>query len=220
MNPERQNPPAVARAVRVLVVEDMGMFRAFLEKWLAGLPRFALAGSAASAEEGLHLLETSRPDVLIVDLHLPGIHGLEFVRAARQLRPQVRALVLSSQVDPLTLTRVRESGVEGYIEKDAAPTQLEQALDEVAAGRRFYSSRFTEIMSREAAKPLALGKILSRREQEVLTHVLGGRSSREIGDLLGLSPRTVEFHRSNLMAKLGAANATELVAQAQQRGLH
>jgi DNA-binding NarL/FixJ family response regulator len=206
-------------ATRVLLVEDMGMFRAFLEKWLAGLPQFQLVGSAGSGEAALALMATVRPDVLIVDLQLPGIDGLEFVRAARQLRPHARALVLSSQVDPLALTRVRGSGVEGYVEKDAPPALLAEALTAVAAGRKFFSARFSDTLAQESSKALGLGKILSHREQEVLTHVLAGQTSREISERIGLSARTVEFHRANIMAKLGATNVTELVAHARQRGL-
>jgi DNA-binding NarL/FixJ family response regulator len=145
--------------------------------------------------------------------------GLEFVRAARQIRPEVRALVLSSLVDPLALTRVRESGVEGYIEKDATPEQLAEALGAVADGRLFYSARFNETLAREGAKAQAVGKILSRREQEVLAHVLAGKTNRETGDVIGLSARTVEFHRANIMVKLGATNLAELVANARRSGL-
>lgn len=219
MSLRTETASAESRAIRVLIVEDMGMFRAFLEKWLAGLPRFTLAGSVGSAEEALAVMDVLRPEVLLVDLQLPGIDGLELVRAARQTRPQVRALVLSSLSDSLALTRVRESGVEGYVEKDAEPTVLEAALEAVATGRRYYSSRFSETLAREGAKALAVGKILSRREQEVLSHVLAGKTSREIGEQIGLSVRTVEFHRANLMAKLGASTPTELVANARQRGL-
>jgi DNA-binding NarL/FixJ family response regulator len=145
--------------------------------------------------------------------------GLACVRAARQVRPQLRALVLSSLIDPLSLTRVRESGVEGFVEKDASPDQLADAAIAVAAGRSYFSARLTEILAREGAKAQALGKILSRREQEVLTHVLSGKTSREISDLIALSIRTVEFHRANIMGKLGATNLAELVANAQRRGL-
>ena len=203
----------------VFLVEDQGMFRSFLENWVNGLERFALAGAAASGEEALGLLERARPDVMVVDFQLPGIDGLELVRAARQLRPQLRALVLSSLMDPLALTRVKESGVEGYLEKDASPAELTEALTAVAEGRTYFSARFRETLARDGARAGAVGKILSRREQEVLGHVLAGKTSREIAELIGLSARTVEFHRANLMAKLGAANPTELVAHAGRLGL-
>ncbi|MGC4017551.1 MAG: response regulator transcription factor [Luteolibacter sp.] len=201
-----------------MVVEDQGMFRAFLEEWLADLAGYELVGAAPSAEDALVLVAEKQPDLLVVDLQLPGMDGLEFVRAARQLRPQARALVLSSLVDPLALTRVRESGVEGYLEKDATPVQLQAALDAVATGRRSYSTRYQEVMSREGGRPLAIGKILSRREQQVLSQVLEGRTSREIAERIGLSVRTVEFHRANIMGKLGAANVTELVMNARLHG--
>jgi len=205
--------------IRTLIVEDQGMFRAFLTTWLNQQPRFCLVGAVESGEAALTLIASARPDVLLVDLQLPGMDGLECVRAARQVRPHLRALVLSSRVDPLALTRVRESGVEGYIEKDATPAELAEALEAVAAGKRHYSTRFRETLDREGAKSLALGKILSRREQQVLSHVLTGKTSREISELIGLSSRTVEFHRANIMAKLGVSNLAELAASARQHGL-
>lgn len=205
--------------VRVLIIEDQGMFRTFLEQWLQEKPRFVLVGAVASGEEGLNLLESTRPDIVLLDLQLPGIDGLEFVRTARQIRPHLRTLVLSSLMAPLTLIRVRESGVEGYIEKDATPDQLTAALEAVADGHCYYSNRFSETLAREGARTQALGKILSRREQDVLHHVLTGKTSREISELISLSPRTVEFHRSNIMSKLGATNVSELIAHARQRGL-
>lgn len=205
--------------IRTLIVEDQGMFRAFLEQWLAGQPGFSLVGAARSGEDALLLVASERPDIVLLDLQLPGMDGLDFIRAARQIRPHLRALILSSLVDPLALTRVREGGVEGYLEKDSSPELLASALATVARGEPFYSSRFRENLAREGARAEAIGKILSRREQEVLTHVLQGRTSREISDLIGLSSRTIEFHRSNIMSKLGASNIAELLANARQRGL-
>jgi len=195
------------------------MFRAFMERWLTGHPRFELVGAVGSAEEALAALAARQPDLLVVDLQLPGMDGLDFVRAARQARPQARALVFSSLMDPLALTRVRESGVEGYLEKDTQPEKLEEALTAVAAGRPYFSARFLETLAQEGAKAEAIGKILSRREQEVLTQVVAGKTSREIADFYGIGLRTVEFHRANVMAKLGAANTAELVAQARARGM-
>ncbi len=204
--------------VRVLVVEDQGMIRAFFEQWVRAQPRFTLAGSAASGEDALARLEAMAPDVALVDFQLPLMDGLEFARAARQVRPQLRSLVITSLVDPLALTRIREAGVEGYIEKDATPALLTEALHAVADGREFYSEAFRTTLAREDAKAQGLAKILSRREQQVLTHVLGGKTSREVGELIGVSARTVEFHRSNLMAKLDVANLADLIAVVRRRG--
>ena len=195
------------------------MFRAFMERWLAEHPRFELVGAAESGEAALALVTARQPDLLVVDLQLPGMDGLDFVRAARQARPQARALVFSSLMDPLALTRVRESSVEGYLEKDTQPEKLEEALCAVAEGRQYFSARFLETLAREGAKAEAVGKILSRREQEVLTQIVAGRTSRDIAEHYGIGLRTVEFHRANVMAKLGATNTAELVAVARARGM-
>ena len=168
-----KNEKSIGRGegTRVLIVEDQGMFRAFLERWLEELEGFVPVGMAGSGEEALELLAEARPDVVMVDFQLPGIDGLELVRSARQIRPELRALVLSSLIDPLALTRVRESGVEGYVEKDASPAELEEALTSVAQGRVWFSKKYQATLAQEGARAAAVGKILSRREQEVLSLV-------------------------------------------------
>lgn len=216
--PMETRPAAEIARVRVMIVEDEGLMREFFERWVGGLPRFELAGSARSGEQALRQIDGLRPDVLLVDFQLPGMDGLEFVQAARQVRPQLRALLVTTLIDPLTITRVHESGVEGYVEKDATTKKLAAALEAVTDGRGFFSETFRETLARERAKPEGLGKILTRREQQVLGHVLGGRANREIADLLGLSVRTVECHRLNLMTKLEAASLAELRERAELRG--
>jgi DNA-binding NarL/FixJ family response regulator len=214
MNPENEILPRIG----LLIVEDQAMVRAFFERLLGEGSRFAISGSARSGEEALLRLESERPDVALVDFQLPGMDGLEFVRLARQLRPQLRVLIVSSRVDPLALTRIRESGVEGYLEKDGSPEELIEALEAVAQGRRYYSEKFKETLAREGAETQGVGKILSRREQQVLDRVLDAKSNREIADLMGLSVRTIEFHRLNLMSKLDANNLAELKTKARLRG--
>lgn len=205
------------RAIRTMIVEDQGLFRGFLERWLATVPGFTLVASAATGEEALLHVESSRPDVVLVDYQLPGMDGLEFIRSARQIRPQLRALVISSLVNPLALTRILEARVEGYLENDSSPDLLTVAMLAVAAGETYFSEKFHEIMSKERSDAESIGKILSRREQQVMALVIKGKTSREIGLLMGLSARTIEFHRANLMTKLGAKNLAELATIAQLR---
>jgi DNA-binding NarL/FixJ family response regulator len=206
-------PTATAR-VRVMVVEDQGLMREFFERWIRELPRFELAGSARTGEHALQQIDALRPDVLLVDFQLPGMDGLEFAQAARQVRPQLRALLVTTLTDPLTITRVHESGIEGYVEKDETMANVAAALEAVTDGRGYFSEKFRETLARERTKPAGLAKILTRREQQVLGLVLGGRSNRDIADLLGLSVRTVECHRLNLMTKLDVANLAELKQRA------
>jgi len=214
MTPTEETSPRV----RLLIIEDQGMVRAFFERLLTEGSDFGISGSARSGEQALSLLESVKPDVALVDLQLPGMDGLEFVRLARQVRPQLRALIVSSRMDPLTLTRVRESGVEGYLEKDGSPEELILALETVARGGQYHSERFRETLAREGAKAQSVGKILSKREQQVLGLVLESKSNREIAETMGLSVRTVEFHRLNLMTKLEATNLNELIASVKLRG--
>lgn len=216
--PTETPPPAATARVRVMIVEDEGLMREFFERWLRDLPRFEFAGAARSGEEALRQIEALRPDVLLADFQLPGMDGLEFVQAARQVRPQLRALLVTTLVDPLTITRVRESGIEGYVEKDATTQVLAAALDAVTDGLGFFSEKFRETLARERSKPEGLGKILTRREQQVLGHVLAGRANKEIADLLGLSVRTVECHRLNLMTKLDATSLAQLKERAELSG--
>jgi len=202
-----------------MVVEDQGMFRSFLEDWLPEQKGFVLVGAFATGEEALRRIESLSPHVALIDLQLPGMDGIALAQSLRQVRPHLRALMLTTLTDPLALTRIRESGVEGYLEKDAPLAELAEALRTIAGGRSYFSRKFIETLAQESARAEALGKILSRREQQVLTQVLAGRTSKEIGESIGLSPRTVEFHRSNLMSKLGATNLAELLGQARRRGL-
>jgi DNA-binding NarL/FixJ family response regulator len=222
MNPnqptELPRTRAASSRVRILIVEDQGLMRSFFERWLTSLPRFSVVGSARSGEEGLLQVETVQPDVALVDFQLPGMDGLEFMHAARQVRPHLRALMVTTLVDPLTVTRIHESGVEGYVEKDVSPEILREALDAVTDGRRYFSEKFRDTLARESAKAQGAGKILSRREQQVLGLVLGRKTNREIADLMGLSVRTVECHRLNLMTKLEATNLAELTTAAHLRG--
>lgn len=185
----------------------------FLERWLVGIPCFVTAGIAHSGEEALEMLGREQPDVALVDLLLSGMDGLEFIRRAKKRRPELRAIVLSSLIDPLSVARVQEAKVDGYVEKNASPEILVEALQTVAAGGTFFSEQFCRICGSEDAKAKMLGRLLSRREQQVLAELLLGMSNKEIAEKLSISSRTVEFHRANLMAKLGAGNMAELILQ-------
>jgi DNA-binding NarL/FixJ family response regulator len=207
------------KRIRTLVVEDQGMFRNFLVQWLMDQGDFEIEGAFESAEHALKELSSLRPDLMLVDLQLPGMDGLEFIAAAKVILPDMRALVLTSLEDTLALTRVHESGAQGYVEKNASPEKLLAAIRRVAAGGTSYTEGYHQTLDSQQSHPQAVGKILSRREQEVLSHMVAGRMNKEIADYLQLSVRTVEFHRGNLMRKLDAGNVAEVIARARREGL-
>jgi DNA-binding NarL/FixJ family response regulator len=185
---------------------------------------FSVVGEAANATEALVLAETVRPDVVLLDLTMPGMSGLE---AAAELRRAsgARILVLSMhEQDEYVLAAVR-GGADGYILKDASPAELRAAIRLVRAGGEYFSPavarRLTAAVRGEVATESPRGRLqrLTPREREVLTLVATGHTNREIAAHLGISPRTVESHRESLMKKLSLRTVADLTRFALHAGL-
>lgn len=203
---------------RIVVVEDHRLFRTLLAKMLAAMPGVVLAGEAGDAAAGLRLCEEARPDLVLLDLQMPGGGGLKLAAELRAERPTIKLLALTSLTDSVTVERVSALGFDGYVEKDAPAEQLEEAIAAVAAGRRWFSPFYMAARRRAAADPEDWRKILSDREQEVLSLVGQCLTSAEIAEKLGLSQRTVETHRYNMMRKLGIEDAPSLIRYALEKG--
>jgi DNA-binding NarL/FixJ family response regulator len=213
-----------AGAVRVLVVDDHAVVREGLRHVLTAAEGFSVVGEAANATEALVLAETVRPDVVLLDLTMPGMSGLE---AAAELRRAsgARILVLSMhEQDEYVLAAVR-GGADGYILKDASPAELRAAIRLVRAGGEYFSPavarRLTAAVRGEVATESPRGRLqrLTPREREVLTLVATGHTNREIAAHLGISPRTVESHRESLMKKLSLRTVADLTRFALHAGL-
>ena len=209
----RAGRPATA-PIRVVIVDDHALLREGTIQLLERQAEVEVVGQAGSGEEGLEVLGRLRPDVALIDVHLPGMSGLALARAAAASLPGVRVLIVSAYDDYAYMAEALKIGVGGYLLKTATARELVDAVRAVAGGvfvlDQALSSRLTR---RRRSGPLAAGT-LTRRESEVLAVLARGRSNQQIAAELGLGQRTVEGHVSSVLGKLGVASRAEAVAYA------
>lgn len=209
--------------IRVVLADDHPVLRQGLRSLLEREPDLSVIGEAGDGREALDQVRNLRPDVLVVDLMMPGLGGLEVVRQVRSQNRAPQVVVLSMYSNESYVQEALQAGARGYVLKKATSADLVSAIRTVAVGSRYLSPPLSEeaIQSyRERSRPTSDAyALLTAREREVLHLAAEGRSSGEIARRLTVSPRTVEMHRSNLMRKLGLQNQSQLVRFAIQRGL-
>lgn len=203
-------------AHRVLLVDDHALVRRGMAALLATDVRFEVVGEAGNGEVAVQQVLDLRPDIVILDLSMPRVDGLEALRRIRKGPCRPRILVLSMHDDPQFVAQALADGADGYLLKDAMDDELFQALSTILHGQRFIASQINR-GKLEAAAPRAVE--LTAREREVLQLIADGRTTQQAADLLAISPHTATRHRANLMQKLGVHNQAELVRVAVQRGL-
>lgn len=209
--------------VTVLLVDDHPMIRQGLRNLLSDVPDFQIIGEAGDGLEAIRKIELTKPDILVVDMMMPNLNGLEVLLQIQKLSPATRTIVFSMQsAEPYVVEALR-AGAAGYILKDAGPGELVTAIHSVLQGNRYLSSGLSERLEANGLRvedaPLDLYQTLTTREREILQMAAEGRSSAEIGEKLSISPRTVEIHRSRFLKKLGLRNQAELVRYAIKRGI-
>ena len=209
----------------VILADDHAIVRHGLRTLLENEPGISLVGEADDGLAAIRLVEQLRPDILIVDLMMPGLSGLEVTRQVRKCSPQTRIIVLSMHANEAYVLEALRHGALGYVLKGSQVRDLVQATQQVAAGRRYLSPPLSEraievyVQKAEATAVLDDYEILSTRERQVLHLAAEGRTNAEIGARLFISPRTAETHRARLMRKLGLQSHTELILYAIRRGL-
>ena len=207
-------PPA---AIRLLLCDDHEMVRSGLRNFLSLQPDMLVVGEAATAEEALALAATTRPDIVLLDLVLPGMPGIEAVHRLRAAHPDVRVVVLTSFAGQDQVLPAVRAGVSGYLLKDVGPAELADALRTVHAGGVPLHPRVAATVTQSVAAPDR--DQLTPRETEVLRLVARGLSNRIIGRELALSEKTVKTHVSAILAKLGVADRTQAALHAVRTGL-
>ena len=223
-------------AKRVVIIEDNAVFRKMLSIALVRVRGVVMGAAFDSGKEGLAYCLRTKPDLLAMDLFLPDLHGLEIVREVRARLPGTRILVITGHPDADMPARLLALGVHGFVDKAAPLSYIMQAMESLMEGGMFYATHVPPkgaSPSAQAALPrIAAGvrndleafsleavKVLSAREIEVARLVAEGFSSKELAARLGLSVRTVEKHRANIMEKVGVHEVASLVRWCLQTGL-
>jgi DNA-binding NarL/FixJ family response regulator len=210
-------------SISILLADDHTILRQGLSALLEAEPDFIILGEASTGLEALQKVQTLDPDILVLDLALPDINGLEITRQVRHSNPRTRIVILSMHAKEAYVLEALNSGASAYVLKGSDARELIQAIYQATQGVRYLSPPLSE-QSLEEYIQLSRGQdfdpyeTLTNRERQILHLAAGGCSNNEIARRLSISPRTVEVHRAKVMAKLDLHNQSELVRFAIQRG--
>ncbi len=203
---------------RVVLADDHNLVRSGLKRLLDEIPDLQVTGEAADGLELLRVVRKQKPQLVILDLSMPKMRGVEAIKELKQARSDLKILVLTMHAEEHLYFEAISAGADGYLLKDDAEKELFEAVDCISKGKVFISPRFREQslenwihLRRNQGRS---SERLTTREREVLKLLAGGKANREIGDLLNISVRTVEQHRANMMAKLRVHTVAELVRYA------
>lgn len=200
--------------IRLMIVDDHTMVRRGLTTILKVFDDLQLVGEAESGEDAIQLCAEVLPDVILMDMSLPGMDGAMATRAIRKKLPQIQVIVLTSFKDGKLIKQALEAGAIGYLLKDVSADDLVQAIRSANAGRATLSPEATQSLVETANLPSTPGQNLTEREREVLALMIEGLNNVQIAGRLTVSPSTIKSHVSNILAKLGVASRTEAVTLA------
>ncbi len=216
----------VNQIIRIVLADDHAVLRAGLRVLLNAEPDINVVGEAGDGEEALHAIAQFQPDIIVLDLMMPNVKGLDIIEQISKAYPHTRVLVLTMHADTQYIRHVVKAGGAGYVLKSSADTELIKAIRVVASGGSYLTPEATQVLISDyrekdepASKPVTGLDLLSEREHEVLVMTALGYSSREIGELLFISPKSVDTYRQRLMEKLRLENRAELVQYALKNGL-
>ena len=203
--------------MKVLLAEDHKIVRQGTRLYLESMG-VEVIGEATNGREAIELAETLQPDVVVMDIHLPELTGVEATRRIRHDYPDVRILVLTAYNEPAYVHALLDAGADGFILKTAELSELFRALNEVAVGRKAFDANTLARAEQHITSMSAQIEGLTDRELEVLSHAGSGKTNKEIGKLLFISDRTVQGHLKNIYQKFGVTTRTEAVAIGLQHG--
>lgn len=211
------------KPIRVLLADDHALIRAGISALLERIERVEVVGEAVDGRQALKLVGELAPDIVLLDLQMPGLNGFEVLQETVEKFPEVKIVVLSVHDTQDYALRALQSGAAGYLPKSAASAELEVAIDQVSHGKQYLSPTITQIASPESPRASLYGLDapveLTPRQREVLTLIAEGYSTKDIARTLGISVKTVETHRAQLMERLGIHDIASLVRYAIRTGI-
>ena len=204
--------------IRILIVDDHPVVREGLMAVLEGIPDIRVVGSVQSAEEALAAMKTVRPDIVLLDLELPGMSGIDAIPRLIAGGDHVRVIVLTAYDTEERVLGAIRAGAGGYLLKGAAAAEIVHAIRAVREGGSYLTPRVaTQVMAQVVSR--GRSGVLSEREREVLRLIAQGQSNKQIGRQLSITERTVKFHVTSIFNKLGTDNRAQAIAVAARRGL-
>lgn len=205
--------------IRVMIVDDHALVRSGLEAFLLVHPDLTLVAQARNGQQALDLCAEARPDVVLMDLLMPGMNGVETTLKMKQLFPHVQVIALTSYKDQELVQGVLQAGAIGYLMKDVSTEDLAHAIRSAASGRPTLSPEAAQALIHLSTQGAAVGDDLTDREREVLGCMVLGLNNPEIAERLVIGRGTVKFHVSSILSKLGVSSRTEAVSLALQQHL-
>lgn len=203
---------------RILLIDDHKILLEGAQRLLGGLELYIVSGTASSGKEAISLLKSQDYDILVTDYELPDFTGLEIMRVARSVNPDIKVIVLSMHDDPSVVKELLKENIDGFVLKNDAHSSLLQALDKVTSGKKFFSDDISEILVRQINSPSEKSD-LSPRETEIIKLIARDFSTKQIAEVLFISEKTVETHRKNILRKTDCSSVVGLVNYAHAHGL-
>jgi DNA-binding NarL/FixJ family response regulator len=205
----------------LVIIEDQTAIREMLAELLALDKTYKLVGQSGEGQEGLQLCLDLKPDLVVLDAKLPGLNGVDLLRRLTKKLPSARVLVFSGHENPVVVRQMLEAGAAGFVEKTAGFMEFKKGLSTIAAGGTYFGPAIAAVLRTVVAHPESGGSpdFLTEREREILQLVAEGNSTKEIGAKLGISAKTVDNHRTNLMRKLNIHDVASLTRHAINQGL-
>uniref|UniRef100_A0A7V6A3S9 Response regulator transcription factor n=1 Tax=Desulfobacca acetoxidans TaxID=60893 RepID=A0A7V6A3S9_9BACT len=209
-------------AYRVMLADDHALFRSGVKRILEEIPEVAVVGEAADGAQLLTLLQDVAADLVILDISMPKLQGLEIIHEIKALYPEVKVLMLTMHKNPEYLSHALAAGAAGFLLKEDADPELIEAVAAIRRGKTYLSPSVSQVLPellRRGIQPDGTPQdVLTQREREILRLLSDGKSSKEIGELLFISFRTVQNHRANIMRKLKVRRIADLIKYAVHKG--